>query len=270
VGSSSSSAQAIFTLAENLREMQIESWVGELDISDVREGQEARFTLDSLPGRVYSGVVESKRLLPQTKDNVVSYNVIVKVENLDGSLLPGMTCAVEFIQERRESVLVAPNAALRYTPTTLSEEEIAERIAAASPSAGSGDAAGARRAPAAESAAGGASGRASTARSTAPSTPSGIAGLVMGAAPGLGGTGGGTRAARTPGTGTGAGSTGSARAAVTAAVTKTMWALDDSGRLTAVPVRAGVSDGSRTAIEPVNPAQDLEGLRIILREKVTK
>ncbi|MDR3167766.1 MAG: efflux RND transporter periplasmic adaptor subunit, partial [Treponema sp.] len=91
VEGSSSNSSSIFTLAENLEEMQIEAGVGELDIPSIRQGQAVRFTLEALPGRTYVGTVETIRLMPTVQDNVVSYTVIINVNNRDGSLLPGMT-----------------------------------------------------------------------------------------------------------------------------------------------------------------------------------
>ena len=117
VDSSSSNSTAIFSLAENLREMQIEAGVGELDVVNINEGQPVRFTLESMPGKSFSGVVETLRKVPLVSNNVVSYTVIIKVENQEGSLLPGMTCAVDFIVERAESVFVISNAALRFQPS---------------------------------------------------------------------------------------------------------------------------------------------------------
>jgi len=120
VDSSSANSSAIFTLAENLREMQIESNVGELDIVSVRTGQPVRFSPESLSGQTFFGIVEALRLVPLVANNLVSYTVIVKVENHNGSLLPGMTCAMDIIVERSENVLMIPNAALRYEPANLS------------------------------------------------------------------------------------------------------------------------------------------------------
>ena len=114
VDSSSSNSTAIFTLAENLQEMQIEASVGELDVVSIGVGQPVRFNLESIPGRSFLGVVETLRLVPLVSNNVVSYTVIIKVENQDGSLLPGMTCAVDFIVERSEDILMISNAALRF------------------------------------------------------------------------------------------------------------------------------------------------------------
>jgi len=126
--STSANTTPIFTLAENLREMQIEATVSELDVAMIHRGQPVRFSLESLPGRSFNGEVETLRLIPTVTNNVVSFTVIIRVENHDGSLLPGMTCMVEFIVERSEDVLMVPNAALRYQPTTLSEERIADML----------------------------------------------------------------------------------------------------------------------------------------------
>ena len=128
VESSNSTSTSVFTLAENLTEMQIEAGVGELDVASIHQGQEVRFTLESLPGRTFTGTVDSLRLVPKVTNSVVSYTVIISVENKDGSLLPGMTCAVEFIVDRRENILLVPNAALRYQPTGLSAGEISELV----------------------------------------------------------------------------------------------------------------------------------------------
>ncbi len=128
VEGSSSNASSIFVLAEDLTEMQIEAGVDELDIASIYKGQLVRFNLEAMPGKSYSGTVDTIHLMPSVVDNVVSYTVIINVENIDGALLPGMTCEVEFIVEQRENVLLAPNAALRYEPTSLTPEEIAERV----------------------------------------------------------------------------------------------------------------------------------------------
>jgi HlyD family secretion protein len=132
VDSSNSSSTSIFTIAENLREMQIEAAVGELDITSIFKGQQVRFTLESLPGRRFTGIVENLRMVPVVSNNVVSYTVIINVENHDGSLLPGMTCAVDFIVELSENILLVPNAALRYQPTNLNAEQISEMVFTAS------------------------------------------------------------------------------------------------------------------------------------------
>ncbi len=128
VDSSSNNSTSIFTIAENLREMQIEAAVSELDVTSIHKGQQVRFKLESFPGRSFAGIVENLRMTPISSSNVVSYMVIINVENQDGALLPGMTCIVDFIVESVEDVLIVPNAALRYQPTGLSGEEIADML----------------------------------------------------------------------------------------------------------------------------------------------
>ncbi|MDR1788722.1 MAG: efflux RND transporter periplasmic adaptor subunit [Treponema sp.] len=251
VDSSSSNSSSIFTLAENLKEMQIESWVGELDIAAIAEGQDVRFTLESLPGRTFSGVVQSKRLMPSVQDNVVSYDVIISVDNTDGSLLPGMTCTVEFIQERSENVLLVPNAALRYKPTTLTDEAIAEKVFEAGLAGLSAEEqAKARERRAAQSSAP----NTSAADGAAPARGgSGLSGMLSG-----GGMGGGMGRMGPPG---GRGAPGQDNAAAgrnsrrgaasQAAPPKPLWYLDEGGTLQAVLVRAGVSDGVHTEVTPL-------------------
>jgi HlyD family secretion protein len=218
VDSSSSNSSSIFTLAENLEEMQIESWVGELDIASIQEGGEVRFTLESLPGRSFTGMVKSKRLMPSVQDNVVSYNVIISAVNVDLSLLPGMTCSVEFIGERRDGILLVPNAALRYQPSVMSAEN-------ASPQGGSSR------------------------------------GLTDLLAPG--------RMIRPPGgrgnANTNDNSTGRARPATEP---RTIWRIDKNGNPAAVQVRAGLSDGTRTEITGEADGADIEGMSVILRERI--
>ena len=119
--SSTSGSASIFTLAESLSEMQIEANIGELDVAFIYIGQPVRFTLESMSGRHFTGEVENIRLVPIVVNNVVSYTVIIKVENHDGSLLPGMTCAVEFIVQRSENTMLVANAALRFQPSNQAE-----------------------------------------------------------------------------------------------------------------------------------------------------
>ena len=260
VDSASSNSAAIFTLAENLDEMQIESWVGELDIASIREGQEVRFTLESLPGRTYVGRVESKRLMPSVQDSVVSYKVIISVNNRDGSLLPGMTCAVDFIEERRENILVIPNAALRYQPTYLSADEISQIVFNAGlQGMDETQRSAAVQARDAQSAAAAAS---QQNRNPQGGGGGGLSGLL--GAGGMmmrpGGFGGGGQGAR-------AGENTRAREQ-TLGPPRPLWYIDSNGKADAVMIQAGISDGSRTEIHPVQGEDSLDGKQFILRERV--
>ncbi|MCL2042911.1 MAG: efflux RND transporter periplasmic adaptor subunit [Treponema sp.] len=254
VDSSSNNSSNIFTLAENLREMQIEATVGELDIASIQEGQAVRFTLESLPGRTFTGEVESKRLIPVVSNNVVSYTVIVKVENLDGSLLPGMTCAVDFIIERSENVLMVSNAALRYRPTSLAEERIDDMIFTASLQNMSEE----RQQAAIEARE---RTRAEQAQSQGQNSNTGLQNLMMG----------GAQTFRIPGQGGGrqgqAGRQGSGQNGreSPAVVMRNLWYINGDGRLEVVQVRIGISSGSLTEVIGVD---DLEGQQVILRERI--
>ena len=240
--SSSNSSSSIFTLAENLREMQIEAGVGELDVASIHKGQTVRFTLESLPGRSFTGIVENLRMVPIVSNSVVSYTVIISAENPDGSLLPGMTCAVNFIVQRSENALTVSNAALRYQPTSLSAERIEEMVF----NAGLAQMDDEQRMVAIEA-------RAQTGQSTAQNTSSSssIAGLLMGGGQGQR-AGGGPR----PTAGQGQ------RVEV---VMRNLWYLTDDGKLEVMRVQTGISNGSVTEIYTT---ENLEGRRVILRERL--
>ena len=106
----------LFTIAENLRSMQVEVSVDEADIGTIREGMRTTFTVDSYPGREFGGVVQQVRLAPKNVQNVVTYTVVVSAPNRDLTLLPGMTASVRIIISERQDVLRIPNAALRFEP----------------------------------------------------------------------------------------------------------------------------------------------------------
>lgn len=111
-------APELFTIAQDLTKMQIEVNVSEADISKVREGQEVNYTLDGYPDSVFTGKVTQVRISPTTVSNVVTYSVIVGVDNEDLKLIPGMTANVSIITSKSEDVLCAPSIALKYTPET--------------------------------------------------------------------------------------------------------------------------------------------------------
>lgn len=106
----------LYQIAQDLSRMQIDSNVAEADIGKVRDGQHVSFTVDAFPGRQFEGDVRQVRLNPILQQNVVTYNVVVGVDNADGVLLPGMTAYISVVVDRRDGVLMLPNAALRYRP----------------------------------------------------------------------------------------------------------------------------------------------------------
>ena len=111
------SAPQLFLLAQDLGQMQILAPVDESDIGSIKEGQLATFTVQTYPGRTFTGTVSQVRLQSTTTDNVVSYNVVVSLPNPDQKLLPGMTATVAFITGSATDVLLVPNAALRFNPS---------------------------------------------------------------------------------------------------------------------------------------------------------
>ena len=96
--------------------MQIEVNVSEADIGKVKEGQDVEYTLDGYPDTTFKGKVTQVRISPTTVSNVVTYSVIVGVDNKDLKLKPGMTANVSIITAKHENVLCVPNFALKFTP----------------------------------------------------------------------------------------------------------------------------------------------------------
>lgn len=109
-------APELFTIAQDLTKMQIEVSVSEADIGKVKEGQEVTYTLDGYPDSTFDGKVTQVRLSPTTVSNVVTYTVIVDVDNEDLKLKPGMTANVSIITSKSEEVFCVPNLALKFTP----------------------------------------------------------------------------------------------------------------------------------------------------------
>lgn len=122
------SAPILFLIANDLSRMQILANVDESDIGQIKEGQEARFTVQAFPGRTFQGRVSQVRLQPTTIQNVVNYTVVVEVANEEGLLLPGMTATVDFLIEQAEDIFKVPNAALRFRPTPQMLAEFRKRL----------------------------------------------------------------------------------------------------------------------------------------------
>ncbi len=109
-------APVLFTIAQDLRQMQVEANIDEADIGQIRAGQEVTFTVDAYPGRTFRGRIGQVRQAPEVVQNVVTYTVIVSADNSQQLLLPGMTANVNVVLDRRSEVLRVPNAALRFQP----------------------------------------------------------------------------------------------------------------------------------------------------------
>ena len=106
----------LFKIAQDLSKMEIDTSFAEADIAKIKFGQSVKFTVDAYPNNNFVGVVKQIRLNPVNTANVVTYNIVISVENQEGLLLPGMTAYVTINFAKHEKVLLVPNAALRYKP----------------------------------------------------------------------------------------------------------------------------------------------------------
>jgi HlyD family secretion protein len=106
----------LFQIAQDLKEMRIETSVAEADIGFLKEGQRVSFTVDAYAEQTFEGTIKQVRLNPTIQQNVVTYNAVVSAANPDAKLLPGMTAHVRAEAQRRNNVVRVPNAALRFKP----------------------------------------------------------------------------------------------------------------------------------------------------------
>jgi HlyD family secretion protein len=112
----------LFTIAENLAQMEVQVDVDEADVAQVEIGQPATFTVDGYPARTFNAVVKQVRYGPETVQGVITYKTLLSVDNSDLALRPGMTATADITVSRVENVLLVPNAALRFSPPAPAEE----------------------------------------------------------------------------------------------------------------------------------------------------
>lgn len=110
-------APTLFTIAEDLRKMQVDTNIAEADVGKIRAGMTATFRVDSYPTEPFTGLIRQIRNAPQTIQNVVTYDAVIDVDNSDLRLKPGMTANVTVVYDERENVLKTPNTALRFRAT---------------------------------------------------------------------------------------------------------------------------------------------------------
>jgi HlyD family secretion protein len=106
----------LFLIATDLTKMQVDTNVSESDIGGVKDGNKSTFTVDAFPKRTFKGAVNQVRQSPQTVQNVVTYDVVVGVDNSDLALKPGMTAATRIVIDQRDDVIRVPSQALRFSP----------------------------------------------------------------------------------------------------------------------------------------------------------
>jgi HlyD family secretion protein len=224
------SAPQLFLVASNLDDLQILASVDESDIGKIEEGMMARFTVQAHDEVEFEGVVRQVRLQSSVQENVVTYTVVVDVDNADRRLLPGMTATVDFLVETATDITKVANAALRFRPTEEMMAYIRENAQNKETQGNDSTSAGQR-----EQQDGASTGEASTGGATAGGeSADGQAGRGATAARQGGGQGGGQGG---PGGGRGRGDGGSM-----------LWYVNADGNLAVMRVRTGITDGSMTEI----------------------
>jgi HlyD family secretion protein len=116
-------APVLFTIAEDLTQMELQVNVDEADVGQVRQGQKATFTVDAYPNRTYDASITQVRYGSKTVDGVVTYLTVLKVDNSDLSLRPGMTATAEITVQKIEKAILVPAAALRFIPPVQEEQK---------------------------------------------------------------------------------------------------------------------------------------------------
>ncbi len=116
------SAPTLFTIANDLTQMQVIANIDQADIGLVEQAKSVNFTVDAFPGETFKGTIQQIRLNPQTVQNVVTYNVVIDVNNPGQKLKPGMTANLTITIDERTNVVKIPNAALRFMPQNVAEQ----------------------------------------------------------------------------------------------------------------------------------------------------
>lgn len=158
------SSPTLFTIANDLTQMQVIANIDQADIGLVEQAKSVGFTVDAFPGDQFKGTIQQMRLNPQNVQNVVTYNVVIDVSNPEQKLKPGMTANLEITIDERNDVLKVPNAALRFTLQAGTGQQAGQNSGAAT-----GAAQGSRRGPTQAANGNSASGDGSTAASGAQS-----------------------------------------------------------------------------------------------------
>ena len=129
-------APTLFTIAKDLTQMQVDTNVSEADIGRIAKDQEVTFNVDAYPEKTFRGRVSEIRNAPITVQNVVTYDVVIEVDNKELKLKPGMTANASVLTQHKEGILKIPNAALRFRPEIAKKEETGEKKQGGAPSTG--------------------------------------------------------------------------------------------------------------------------------------
>jgi HlyD family secretion protein len=139
------SAPTLFTIANDLKQMQVIANIDQADIGLVEQAKSVKFTVDAFPGKDFDGKIEQMRLNPTNVQNVVTYNVVIDVSNPEQKLKPGMTANLTITINERNNVLKVPNSALRFTPQDASGQKVSANPGGANNGAGNGSGQGRRQ-----------------------------------------------------------------------------------------------------------------------------
>jgi HlyD family secretion protein len=210
------SAPTLFTIANDLTQMQVIANIDQADIGLVEQAKSVKFAVDAFPGKEFEGKLQQMRLNPQNVQNVVTYNVVIDVSNPEQKLKPGMTANLTITIDERNNVLKVPNSALRFTPTDASGQRIGR-------GAGSGGNSGGQRRQ---------SGQPADSNNSAASSgqPSQAGGQAQ-----TGGQGGERQFA-------------SASAPVLAGQTRIVWVMGQDGKPQSRRIKVGLTDGASTEV----------------------
>ncbi len=222
------SSPTLFQIGEDLTKMQVNANIDEADVAKLQTGMKAFFTVDAYSGETFSGVLSQVRLAASTVQNVVTYNAIIDVPNLQLRLKPGMTATIKILIQKVDDVLMLPNSALRFKPS-LSDVEMEAAY---------------QRAGEAES-----YGFMKSTTGTAGVKGENYRGTIVPVALSFSDSQGATRGASSGGAGSGASrDPSSARAGVNAGVRRTVWILGADKLLRPVILSLGLTDGTYTQI----------------------
>jgi HlyD family secretion protein len=224
------SAPTLFTIAKDLTEMQVIANIDQADIGLVEQAKSVKFSVDAFPGKEYDGKIEQMRLNPVNVQNVVTYNVVIDVNNPEQKLKPGMTANLTITIDERNNVLKVPNSALRFVPTDAS----GQRLGRSGDASGSG---GQRRQRAQGDSANGAGG--ANQQSAAGDQQASQGGQSNFAPP---------------------------TAPVLAGQTRTIWVMGQDGKPQSRRIKVGLSDGAATEVVEGNL---VEGELVITGQTVT-
>jgi len=280
------SAPTLFLIANDLSRMQVKANIDEADIGKITDEVQVTFTVDAYRNDIFNGKISEVRLEPQTVQNVVTYGVIVGVENPQLKLKPGMTANLTMVVDEHDNVLTVPNAALRFTPAGMTPEKIAEilknapappappelppaqgsatapPVASTAPPAAGTDASANRggRGSGGRGGGRGGTGRGGNGGGNSGGNSGGNAGgATAGGGNGFARNGAGGNAASRGGTGGGRGGGGQGRQQRTI-----LWTEGSMpGEFNPIPVRTGLNDGTRTEVIGQNL---MEGMEIVISD----